>query len=240
MAAQSGGEAFARTSSDETPSPMNGSHANADASTAGSSGCAPAAAAGSEGPAAEAAAAAAKEAGTPEEAQPDKPDAADMDSGRARGGGSLMCTGKLGDVMLESSKIAHTLARRYARTVQPKSSFLERAVLHMHVPEGSTPKDGPSAGAAMVTSLLSLALGKPVRQHLAMTGEVSLTGLVLPIGGVKEKVIAAQRAGVKHIILPSANQRDWVELPDNLREGLEIHFVSTYDDVYQIALNYES
>lgn len=163
-------------------------------------------------------------------AQPDAPAAE-----KRRGGGALITTGKLGDVMLESSKIAHALARIFARSVDPANSYLDRTQLHMHVPEGSTPKDGPSAGVAMVTSLLSLALGKPVRKHVAMTGEVSLTGLVLPIGGVKEKVIAAQRAGVRHIILPASNERDFAELPDKLKEGLTPHFASMYDDVFKVA-----
>jgi ATP-dependent Lon protease len=170
---------------------------------------------------------------------PQQPDddgaAAGAPKARPRGGASLLTTGKLGDVMMESSKLSHTLARRFARSVDPANSFLDCTALHMHVPEGSTPKDGPSAGVAMVTSLLSLALDRPVRPYLAMTGEVSLTGLVLPIGGVKEKVIAAQRAGVKHIILPRSNQRDFAELTENLRDGLEAHFVATYDDVYKVA-----
>lgn len=155
--------------------------------------------------------------------------------GGAGGGATLQTTGKLGDVMMESSRIAHTLARRFARAIDPKNDFLDRASLHMHVPEGATPKDGPSAGCTMVTSLLSLALDRPVRPNVAMTGEVSLTGIVLPIGGVKEKVVAAQRAGVRHIILPDANQRDFLELPENLREGLEVHFAKTYEDVYAVA-----
>jgi len=163
---------------------------------------------------------------------------------RSTGGGgssaTLVATGQLGDVMRESTRIAQTVARRVLRDVEPQNAFLDHASLHMHVPEGATPKDGPSAGIAMVTSLLSIALDRPVRKHLAMTGEVSLTGLVLPIGGVKEKTVAAQRAGVKHIILPFANQRDFMELPENLREGLEVHFVRTFTDVYHVALDYGS
>jgi len=105
----------------------------------------------------------------------------------------------------------------------------------MHVPEGATPKDGPSAGITMVTSLLSLAMGTPARSDLAMTGELSLTGRVLPIGGVKEKVIAARRAGVRHVIFPKANERDYAELPTNLTEELTPHFAHAYDDVYRVA-----
>ena len=103
------------------------------------------------------------------------------------------------------------------------------------MPEGATPKDGPSAGITIVTSLLSLAMGKPPRSDLAMTGELSLTGKVLPIGGVKEKTIAARRAGVTHIVFPKANERDYAELPDNLKDGVVPHFAQTYDDVYRVA-----
>ena len=105
----------------------------------------------------------------------------------------------------------------------------------MHVPEGATPKDGPSAGITMVTAMLSLAQAKSPRADLAMTGELSLTGRVLPIGGVKEKTIAAQRAGIKHIVFPKANKRDYDELPDNLREGITAHFAERYEEVYEIA-----
>lgn len=152
--------------------------------------------------------------------------------------GSLTTTGKLGEVMVESSRIAHTLARRIVLGLDPSNDYLERASLHMHVPEGATPKDGPSAGCTMVTSLISLALNRPVRPDLAMTGEVSLTGIVLPIGGVKEKTVAAQRAGVKHMVLPETNRRDFLELPEKLREGLTVHYASTYDDVYDVAFGY--
>jgi len=137
--------------------------------------------------------------------------------------------------MKESSTIAHTYARTFVHSVQPGNSYLEESALHMHVPEGSTPKDGPSAGITIVTSLLSLALGTPCRSDVAMTGEISLTGRVLPIGGVKEKTIAARRAGVKHIIFPVSNERDYVELPDILKEDLTPHFATSYEDVHKIA-----
>ena len=101
--------------------------------------------------------------------------------------------------------------------------------------ESCTPKDGPSAGITIVTSLLSLAMEKPARSDLAMTGELSLTGRVLPIGGVKEKTIAARRAGVRHVVFPKANERDFAELPEILKEGLTAHFASSYDEVYRIA-----
>merc|ERR1719231_203305 len=137
--------------------------------------------------------------------------------------------------MKESSTIAHTFARSYLASLEPTNSFLDDASLHIHVPEGATPKDGPSAGVTMVTSLLSLAMGKPARADLAMTGELSLTGRVLPIGGVKEKTIAAKRVGVRHLVFPKANERDFTELPPILQEGVTPHFCQTYDDVYRIA-----
>merc|ERR1719388_513493 len=105
----------------------------------------------------------------------------------------------------------------------------------MHCPEGATPKDGPSAGVTIVTALLSLGLDRAVRADLAMTGEVSLNGKVLPVGGIKEKTIAARRAGCKALIFPQANRRDFDELPEYLREGLEVHFAADYDDVFAVA-----
>ena len=151
------------------------------------------------------------------------------------GGASMIRTGQLGDVMKESTTIAHTFARAYLGGLDPSNSFLEESALHLHVPEGATPKDGPSAGVTMVTALLSLATGKPVRADLAMTGELSLTGRVLPIGGVKEKTIAARRAGYKHVIFPKQNERDFAELPDILKEGIVPHFAQKYNDVYAVA-----
>ena len=108
----------------------------------------------------------------------------------------------------------------------------------MHVPAGDTPKDGPSAGCTMITAMVSLATGHPVKQNLAMTGEVTLTGIVMPIGGVKEKAIAARRSGVTTILFPEGNRRDYEELLADIREGLEVHFVKTYDDVYRQALSW--
>jgi Lon-like ATP-dependent protease len=113
--------------------------------------------------------------------------------------------------------------------------FFNDALLHMHLPEGATPKDGPSAGISMVTSLLSLAMNKPVRQNLAMTGEITLTGKVLPVGGIKEKVIAARRANVTTLIFPIENKKDWLELPDYIKQGLHVHFADYYQDVFDVA-----
>ncbi|XP_073842996.1 lon protease homolog, mitochondrial isoform X2 [Musca autumnalis] len=149
--------------------------------------------------------------------------------------GSVHVTGNLGDVMKESAQIALTVARNYMSTVEAGNNFLDTTNVHLHVPEGATPKDGPSAGVTIVTALMSLALNKPVRQNIAMTGEVSLKGRVLPVGGIKEKTIAAKRSGVTCIILPEENRKDYDELPAFITDGLEVHFATVYDDVYRIA-----
>ncbi|KAL6955974.1 endopeptidase La [Sarracenia purpurea var. burkii] len=154
---------------------------------------------------------------------------------QAEGKGALHVTGQLGDVMKESSQIAHTVARAVLLEKEPNNTFFANSKLHLHVPAGATPKDGPSAGCTMVTSLMSLALKKPVRKDLAMTGEVTLTGKILPIGGVKEKTIAARRSDVKIIIFPSANRRDFDELAPNVKEGLEVHFVDDYSQIFDLA-----
>ena len=155
--------------------------------------------------------------------------------GKRRGGGTLKVTGQLGDVMNESTQIAYTVARARLAQKQPDNSYFDDFDVHMHVPEGATPKDGPSAGITMVTAMLSLALDRPVRNDLAMTGEVSLTGKVLPVGGIKEKTMAARRAGIKTIVFPSENARDYDELPDYLKQGLDVHFATDYADVYDVA-----
>lgn len=149
--------------------------------------------------------------------------------------GILHITGHLGDVMKESAQIALTVARNFLRFLDKDNKFLEKSHIHLHVPEGATPKDGPSAGITIVTALLSQALNKPVRQNIAMTGEVSLTGKVLPVGGIKEKTIAAKRSGVTCIILPEENKKEFAELPQYIADGIEVHFVSQYSDVYNIA-----
>uniref|UniRef100_A0A1I8PJX3 Lon protease homolog, mitochondrial n=1 Tax=Stomoxys calcitrans TaxID=35570 RepID=A0A1I8PJX3_STOCA len=153
-------------------------------------------------------------------------------------GGTVHVTGNLGDVMKESAQIALTVARNYMRNVDAENNFLDITNVHLHVPEGATPKDGPSAGVTIVTALMSLATDKPVRQNIAMTGEVSLKGRVLPVGGIKEKTIAAKRSGVTCVILPEENRKDYDELPKFITDGLEVHFASTYDDVYKIAFGH--
>jgi Lon-like ATP-dependent protease len=158
------------------------------------------------------------------------------ENGKSRGGGKLKATGNLRDVMKESSQIAFTVARARLADIDPTNDYFDKTDIHLHVPEGATPKDGPSAGIAMVSSMLSLALGKPIRNDLAMTGEVSLTGKVLPVGGIKEKIMGGRRAGIKSIILPDANRRDYDEIPDYLKEGLDVHFAENYQTVYEVAL----
>ncbi|ELU04831.1 hypothetical protein CAPTEDRAFT_155270 [Capitella teleta] len=147
--------------------------------------------------------------------------------------GALQLTGHLGDVMKESAHIAYTFAKSFLLD----NELLQKANIHVHVPEGATPKDGPSAGCTIVTALVSLATGKPVSSNLAMTGEVSLTGKVLPVGGIKEKTIAAKRVGVTSIILPAENKKDYSDLPDFITEGLTVHFVDHYTEIYDIVFN---
>ncbi|XP_019508911.1 PREDICTED: lon protease homolog, mitochondrial [Hipposideros armiger] len=149
--------------------------------------------------------------------------------------GSLEVTGQLGEVMKESARIAYTFARAFLMQHDPSNQYLVTSHIHLHVPEGATPKDGPSAGCTIVTALLSLAIDRPVRQNLAMTGEVSLTGKILPVGGIKEKTIAAKRAGVTCIILPAENKKDFYDLAAFITEGLEVHFVEHYREIFDIA-----
>ena len=151
------------------------------------------------------------------------------------GGGGLTTTGQLGDVMGESVVNAQTVARQKLINFDPMSTFFDTHDVHLHVPNGAVKKDGPSAGITMTTALLSLALNRSTRNDVSMTGEVSLTGKVLPVGGIKEKTIAARRAGIGCLILPFANKRDFDELPEYLREGLEMHFAKDYDEVFDIA-----
>lgn len=149
--------------------------------------------------------------------------------------GSLEVTGQLGEVMRESASIAYTFARAFLMQRDPANRCLVTSHIHLHVPEGATPKDGPSAGCTIVTALLSLAMQRPVRQNLAMTGEVSLTGKILPVGGIKEKTIAAKRAGVTCVVLPAENRKDFHDLAPFITEGLEVHFAEHYRDIFAIA-----
>ncbi|GAM24278.1 hypothetical protein SAMD00019534_074530 [Acytostelium subglobosum LB1] len=147
----------------------------------------------------------------------------------------LRTTGKLGDVMTESTNIAYTYAKNFLYQIDPTNEFFEKNSLHMHAPQGGIPKDGPSAGVTMVTSLLSLAMNTPVVNNLGMTGEITITGKVYTIGGVKEKTIAAKRSGLKGIIIPLNNKIDFEELPDYIKQGIDIKYASEYRDVFEIA-----
>ncbi|KAG1473241.1 hypothetical protein G6F56_001070 [Rhizopus delemar] len=147
----------------------------------------------------------------------------------------LSKTGQLGDVMKESTSIAYTYAKSLIASRFPKNKFFEKAKLHLHCPAGAVPKDGPSAGVTMTTSLLSLAFNQPVSPSIAMTGELTVTGKVLKIGGLKEKTIAAKRSKVDTILFPKDNQADWDELPDYIKEGLTGVPCDTYEDVYNVV-----
>jgi ATP-dependent Lon protease len=152
------------------------------------------------------------------------------------GKGRFQTTGKLGDVMKESIDAARSYARSRAITFGIKPPLFDRKDIHVHVPEGATPKDGPSAGVAMATSIISVLTGIPVRRDVAMTGEITLRGRVLPIGGLKEKLLAALRTGLKTVIIPSENEKDLAEIPENVKSGLEIVPVATVEEVLKIAL----
>ena len=143
-------------------------------------------------------------------------------------------TGQLGDVMKESAEIAYSYVASHLKEYGLSEEQLDEAFIHLHVPEGATPKDGPSAGITMATALLSLLLKKRLPRKVAMTGELTLTGQVLAVGGIREKVIAARRVGIREVILPDACQRDFDELPQYLKAGLTVHFASRYDDVFAI------
>ncbi len=149
----------------------------------------------------------------------------------------MKLTGQAGDVMKESAQIAWTYVQSHLERYSPGTAFFEKAQIHIHIPEGATPKDGPSAGITMVTALLSLLMDQPIRENLGMTGELTLTGRVLPIGGLKEKLIAARRSQLEVLIFPKENLRDYDELPEYLKKGLEVHFVEYYDEVFNIAFS---
>ncbi|MFG6138300.1 MULTISPECIES: endopeptidase La [Halomonas] len=144
-------------------------------------------------------------------------------------------TGQLGDVMKESANIAYSYALGHLGEYGADPDFFDSAFVHLHVPEGATPKDGPSAGVTMTTALLSLAKHRPIDRPLAMTGELTLTGHVLPVGGIREKVIAARRSEIFEVILPEANRRDYEELPDYLKEDVTVHFAGHYRDVAKVV-----
>jgi ATP-dependent Lon protease len=152
------------------------------------------------------------------------------------GKGKITTTGKLGDVMRESVQAAESYVKARAIAFGIRPPLLEKRDIHVHVPEGATPKDGPSAGVAMVTSIVSVLTGIPVRRDVAMTGEITLRGRVLPIGGLKEKLLAALRGGITSVIIPKENEKDLAEIPDNVKRELTIHFINTVDEVLKYAL----
>ncbi len=152
------------------------------------------------------------------------------------GKGRVTTTGKLGDVMKESVQAAESYVKSRAVAYGIKPTLFEKKDIHVHVPEGATPKDGPSAGVAMITSIVSVLTGIPVRKDVAMTGEITLRGRVLPIGGLKEKLLAALRGGLKHVVIPKDNEKDLADIPDNVKRGLTIIPVSSVDQVLSNAL----
>jgi len=152
------------------------------------------------------------------------------------GKGKMITTGKLGEVMQESIQAALSVVRSRAHSLGIDQDFYQKHDVHIHLPEGATPKDGPSAGIAITTAMVSILTGIPVRADVAMTGEITLRGEVLPIGGLKEKLLAAHRGGIKHVLIPEGNTKDLVEIPDNIKSKLEIHPVKWIDQVLTLAL----
>lgn len=158
-----------------------------------------------------------------------------IESVYSAGKGNFKLTGQMGDVMKESASIAYTFVRTLAPSFKIDENIFEKNIFHLHIPEGATPKDGPSAGITMATALLSLIRDKMVKKGFAMTGELSLTGAVLPIGGLKEKTIAARRSGIKNIIIPKQNEKDLEEIPAHIKKGIKFHPVETFDEVIKIV-----
>ena len=152
------------------------------------------------------------------------------------GKGTLTLTGSLGDVMKESAQTALSFLRSQSAALPLNMSDFDKNDIHIHVPAGATPKDGPSAGLTLTVALASLLSKHRVRSDLAMTGEISLRGRVLPVGGIKEKVLAAARSGIKHIILPEQNKKDWEEVPEEVRRKLKVNFVKNIIEALPLAL----
>ena len=159
-----------------------------------------------------------------------------VEASQMKGKGSLTLTGQLGDVMKELATAAMTYVRSNSDLLGFESDFNEKTDIHVHVPAGAIPKDGPSAGVGMFTSIVSLLSGKPVKSKLAMTGEITLRGNVLPIGGVKEKVTAAHRSGIKTVILPDHNRKDLEDIPEHIKKDIDFHFAKEMMDVIKVAV----
>ena len=153
-----------------------------------------------------------------------------------QGKGDILLTGKLGDVMKESARAAISYIRAHAEKYGIDEEDFEKKDIHIHIPEGATPKDGPSAGITMATAILSAFTSKPVRRDVAMTGEITLRGKVLPIGGLKEKALAASRIGIRDVIIPEENRKDVEEIPENVRKNLNFICVSDVDQVFATAV----
>ena len=160
-----------------------------------------------------------------------------IEASKMRGGKTFTMTGHLGDVMQESMRAALTWVRANSERYGIDPDFFRKQDVHIHVPSGAVPKDGPSAGVAMVTALVSLLTGRAIKPRVAMTGEISLSGIVLPVGGIKEKVLGAKRAGIKEVILPSENEPNVKEdLPEEMLGDVKVHFVRTAEEALEIAL----
>jgi len=163
-----------------------------------------------------------------------------IEATRTPGSGRLILTGQLGEVMKESAQAALSLVKSRARPLGIDDEIFARSDIHIHVPAGAIPKDGPSAGVAMTTALISLLTNRPTRSDTAMTGEISLRGLVLPVGGIKEKVTAAVRAGITTVLLPARNQRDFDDIPEDARRRVRIVWCERIDDVVAEAIKDEA
>jgi ATP-dependent Lon protease len=153
-----------------------------------------------------------------------------------KGSKGLILTGQLGDVMKESATAALSFIRSYAKFLKIDEDFYTNHDIHVHVPAGAIPKDGPSAGVTMLTALVSLLTNKKLRKDLAMTGEITLRGQVLPVGGIKEKVLAAHRAGIKTIIMPKGNEKDLIDIPKKVQKEIKFHFAERMMDVLKLAI----
>src|SRR5438270_4263044 len=159
-----------------------------------------------------------------------------IEATRMPGKGSLVLTGQLGDVMKESAQAALSFVRAKAKWLGIEENFLDKTDIHVHIPAGAIPKDGPSAGVTMVTALASMLTGKPIRNDVAMTGEITLRGNVLPVGGIKEKILAAHRAGIKRVLMPERNEKDMIDVPEQAKKEMEFVFVKRMDEILALAL----
>jgi ATP-dependent Lon protease len=162
-----------------------------------------------------------------------------IEATQMKGEKGLTLTGQLGDVMKESAQAALSYVRTNAKDLGIKDDFFGKTDIHVHVPAGAIPKDGPSAGLPIFIALTSLLTGHPVRSEVAMTGEITLRGLILPVGGIKEKTLAARRAGISVIILPQKNEKDLEEIPERIKEQMKFRFVNRMDEVISLALENE-